>query len=255
VLAEATGENSTLSNEERKELLSFTVNEVANRLPILTTVDANNTQLAVEYVTETESLGIDGFLIVTPFYNRPTQAGLYRHFEALSKATKLPICLYSSQFRCGTELSTETVRQLRKNYKNIIGIQEGGGSCNRVSQLVKENDEDFYVLAGDDALALPFFALGAKGLVSVAANLIPEEIVRLYHLIASNDFEHAADINRQYYPLFRALTIEPDPVPIKYLLQRNGLIASAEVRLPLCALSETNAAALDRLIETLKTVN
>ena len=255
ILAEAAGENSTLSDEERKELLLFVVREVGDCLPLLTTVDVNDTRRALEQITAMESFGMDGFLAVTPFYNRPTQTGLYLHFEALAQATEKPICLYSSPFRCGTELATETVQRLRKHYKNIVGIQEGGGSCNRVSQLVKENDADFHVLAGDDALALPFFALGAKGLVSVAANWIPEEIVRLYRLIAENDFEHAADINRRYYPLFRALTIETNPVPIKYLLERSGLIASAEVRLPLCSLSEKNAAVLDRLIETLKTGN
>ena len=251
VLAEITGENPTLSDEERKELLSFVVETVGGRLQLLMTVDANDTRRALEQITAYETLGADGFLAVTPFYNQPTQAGLYLHFEALAKATDKPICLYSSPFRCGVEIAPETVRRLRENHKNIVAIQENGSSCNRVAQLVKENDADFRVLTGEDVMMLPFFSLGAKGLVSVAANLIPEEIVRLYRFVSDNNFEAAADLHRRYYALFRALTIETNPVPIKYLLQRRGLIKSAEVRLPLCLLSEKNAAVMEKVLDGL----
>ena len=252
VLAEITGENPTLNDEERKELLSFVVQTVGGRLQLLMTVDANDTRRALEQITAYEALGADGFLAVTPFYNQPTQNGLYLHFEALAKATDKPICLYSSPFRCGVEIAPETVRRLRENHKNIVAIQENGSSCNRVAQLVKENDADFRVLTGEDVMMLPFFSLGAEGLVSVAANLIPEDIVRLYQLVSENNFEAAADLHRRYYALFRALTVETNPVPIKYLLQRNGMIKSAEVRLPLCPLSEKSVAVIEKAVEALK---
>ena len=252
VLAEITGENPTLSDEERKELLSFVVEAVGGRLQLLMTVDANDTRRALEQITAYETLGADGFLAVTPFYNQPTQNGLYLHFEALANATDKPICLYSSPFRCGVEVAPETVRRLRENHKNIVAIQENGSSCNRVAQLVKENDADFRVLTGEDVMMLPFFSLGARGLVSVAANLIPEEIVRLYQLVSENNFEAAADLHRRYYTLFRALQLETNPVPMKYLLQRKGFIKSAEVRLPLCPLSEKNVAVMDGVAEGLK---
>ena len=252
VLAEITGENPTLSNEERKELLSFVVEAVGGRLQLLMTVDANDTRRALEQITAYETLGADGFLAVTPFYNQPTQNGLYLHFEAMAKATDKPLCLYSSPFRCGVEIASETVRRLRENHKNIVAIQENGSSCNRVAQLVKENDADFRVLTGEDAMMLPFFSLGAKGLISVAANLIPEDIVRLYQLVTENNFEVAADLHRRYYALFRALTVETNPVPIKYLLQRKGLIQSAEVRLPLCPLSEKSVEVMEKVFEALK---
>lgn len=252
VLAEITGENPTLSDEERKELLSFVVEAVGGRLQLLMTVDANDTRRALEQITAYETLGADGFLAVTPFYNQPTQNGLYLHFKALANATDKPICLYSSPFRCGVEIAPETVRRLRENHKNIVAIQENGSSCNRVAQLVKENDVDFRVLTGEDVMMLPFFSLGAKGLVSVAANLIPNEIVQLYRLVSENNFEAATDLHRRYYALFRALTIETNPVPIKYLLQRKGLIKSAEVRLPLCPLNGNSVAVIGKAVEALK---
>ena len=252
MLSEITGENPTLSDDERKELLSFVVQTVGGRLQLIMTVDANDTRRALEQTTAYEALGADGFLAVTPFYNQPTQNGLYLHFEAMAKATDKPICLYSSPFRCGVEIAPETVQRLRENHKNIVAIQENGSSCNRVAQLVKENDVDFRVLTGEDVMMLPFFSLGAKGLVSVAANLIPEDIVRLYRLVSENNFEAAADLHRRYYALFRALTIETNPVPIKYLLQRGGLIKGAEVRLPLCPLSEKNVAVTEKVVEALR---
>ena len=252
MLSEITGENPTLSDDERKELLSFVVQTVGGRLQLIMTVDANDTRRALEQTTAYEALGADGFLAVTPFYNQPTQNGLYLHFEALAKATDKPICLYSSPFRCGVEIAPETVRRLRENHKNIVAVQENGSSCNRVAQLVKENDADFRVLTGEDVMMLPFFSLGAKGLVSVAANLIPNEIVQLYRLVSENNFEAASNLHRRYYALFRALTIETNPVPIKYLLQRKGFIQSAEVRLPLCPLSEGSVAVIEKAVEGLK---
>ena len=252
VLLDTTGEGSTIDATERKQLLSFVSQNVHQKLPIWVSIQANCTIRALHLMEEAEAFGIDGFLIVTPYYNRPTQSGLYLHFATLAKATQKPICLHSSPFRCGVELTTETIQRLRKTHPNLVALKESGGSCNRVAQLMKENDADFHVLAGEDAFALPFFALGAKGVISVAANWIPKEMVHLFQKVSENDFEGAANINRRYYPLFRALTLETNPVPIKYVLHQAGILSSPDVRLPLCPLSTSNAAALDHILCTLQ---
>lgn len=251
VLMGTTGECATLEPEERQKVLETAIAHIKGRVPILIGTGSNYTKKAIELSKQAEALGADGLLIVAPYYNKPTQEGLFLHYEAIAKATTKPICLYSIPSRCGIEIATETVVRLRKAYKNISAIKEAGGSCNRVSQLIKDNDSDFSVLCGDDALALPFFALGAKGVVSASANLITRPMVKMFQLSADNDLESASDINRQYYPFFRALTIETNPVPIKYFLFKAGLIKSPEVRLPLCSLSDNSLTLVHNVFESL----
>lgn len=251
VLLGTTGENSTLTDLERKELLEFFIKQINHRIPVWMGTGSNCTQKAIQMTQEAADLGADGALIVTPYYNRPTQKGLYLHYEAIAQATSLPICLYSIPSRCGVEIEVDTVCKLRKTYKHIVGIKEAGGSCNRVSQLLKENDVDFKILGGDDALALPFFALGAQGLISVASNWIVKPMVAMYQAAAKNNLEEASNINRKFYPLLRALTIETNPVPIKQFLYRAGIIRSPEVRLPLCPLSDKSLTVVDKVFESL----
>ena len=251
VLMGTTGESATLEDAERRQILETAIAHINNRVPILIGTGSNCTQKSIKLSQEAEALGASGLLVVAPYYNKPTQEGLFLHYEAIAKATTKPICLYSIPSRCGIEIATQTVQRLRKTYKNIVAIKEAGGSCNRVSQLIKDNDKDFCVLSGDDALALPFFALGAKGVISVASNLITRPMVKMFQLSADNDLESASDINRQYYPLFRALTIETNPVPIKYFLFKAGLIKSPEVRLPLCSLSDNSLTLVHNVFESL----
>ena len=254
VLMGTTGESATLSGQERREVLEFAKDCIGGRIPVIIGTGSNCTQKTIQLSQEAESLGADGLLIVAPYYNRPMQEGIYLHYKAIAESTNKPICLYSIPSRCGIEVATETVTRLRKDYKNIVAIKEAGGSCNRVSQLIKENDNDFSILSGDDALALPFFALGARGLVSVASNFLGKPLVKLFNYVSENDLEGASDINRLYYPLFRALTIETNPVPIKHLLLRAGLIKSSEVRLPLCPLSDKSLTVLDKMFESLHAI-
>jgi 4-hydroxy-tetrahydrodipicolinate synthase len=251
VLMGTTGECATLEDEERHQILKTAIAHINGRVPILIGTGSNCTKKSIQLSHEAEALGADGLLIVAPYYNKPTQEGLYLHYEAIAKATKKPICLYSIPSRCGVEIATDTVARLRNTYKNILAIKEAGGSCNRVSQLIKDNDRDFCVLCGDDALALPFFALGAKGVISAAANWITKPMVEMLQLSSNNDLESASNINRQYYPLFRALTIETNPVPIKYFLFKAGLIKSPEVRLPLCSLSDNSLTLVQNVFESL----
>ncbi len=251
VLLGTTGENSTLTDQERKQLLEFLVKQINHRIPVWIGTGSNCTQKAVQMTQEAANLGADGALVVTPYYNRPTQNGLYLHYEAIAQASSLPICLYSIPTRCGVEIEVDTVCKLRRKYKHIVGIKEAGGSCNRVSQLLKDNDAKFKILGGDDALALPFFALGAQGLISVASNWIVKPLVKMYQAAAQNDLEEASNINRKFYPLFRALTVETNPVPIKQFLYRAGIIRSPEVRLPLCPLSDKSLTVVNKVFESL----
>ena len=251
ILLGTTGESATLSEDERNEILERVLQQVNHRVKVLVGTGSNCTKKTLQLTRQADELGADGFLVVVPYYNRPTQEGLYLHFEAVAESTSKPICLYSIPSRCGVELAIETVVKLRRNYKNIVGIKEAGGSCNRVAQLIKDNDDNFNVLSGDDALALPFFALGACGLVSVASNWIVKPLVKMFRLASLNDLEGASNINRRYYPLFRALTIETNPVPIKHFLYKAKLIRSAEVRLPLCPLSDNSLTLVNNVFESL----
>lgn len=251
VLLGTTGENSTLVDEERSRLLNFLINKINRRVPVWLGTGSNCTKKTIQMTQEAADLGVDGVLIVTPYYNRPTQTGLYLHYEAIAKSTTLPICLYSIPSRCGVEIEVDTVCRLRKNYRHIIGIKEAGGSCNRVSQLLKDNDKAFKILGGDDALALPFFALGVQGLISVASNWLVKPLVKMYESAELNNLEEASNINRKLYPFFRALTIETNPVPIKQFLYRSGIIRSPEVRLPLCPLSDKSLTVVNKVFESL----
>ena len=253
ILLDTTGENSTLESTERNELITFITKKLNHQLPFFLTIEANCTRKAIRFMHELEYFKPDGFLMVTPYYNRPTQSGLYLHYEALAKETQKPICLYSSAFRCGTELAVDTIDQLRQAFpETIIAIKESGNSCNRVSQLLKNKRSLFHVLSGDDSLILPFLALGAQGAISTAANWIAKEMVQLFTFVQANDLESAAPINRNFYPLFRALTVETNPAPIKYILYKAGWIKSPEVRLPLSPLSAKSMAFIDQILEKLK---
>ena len=251
VLLGTTGESATLDEQEHDELLQKAIKQINGRVAVLIGTGSNCTQKTIKLSQQAEKLGTDGLLIVAPYYNRPTQEGLYRHYEAIARSTQKPICLYSIPSRCGVEISVETVCKLRQNYSNIIAIKEAGGSCNRVSQLIKDCDDDFNVLSGDDALALPFFALGARGVISVASNLICKPLVKMFRLANDNDLESASNVNHQYYPLFRALSIETNPVPIKQFLHLAGVIKSPEVRLPLCPLSDKSLTVVKNVFESL----
>lgn len=251
VLLGTTGESSTLDEKERGQLLRHALDHIDHQIPVLIGTGCNCTQKTLKLSEEAFDLGADGVIIVAPYYNRPTQEGLYLHYKTIAQAIDRPICLYSNPSRCGVEIALDTIVRLRQEFKNISAIKEAGGSCNRVSQLIKDNDAQFKVLGGDDALALPFYALGAQGLVSVASNWIAKPLVDMFRWVADNDLEGAAAINRKFYPLFRALCVETNPVPIKQVLFENGLIKSPEVRLPLCLLSDKSLTTVRQVIESL----
>ena len=243
-----TGESPTLSHDEREHLIRLAVTTANKRCLVLAGTGSNATQHAVADTVMAEKLGVDGALLVAPYYNKPSQEGLFRHFKAIADATSLPIMLYNIPGRCSVDIVPETVVRLAKECRNIVAIKEASGSVERVSDLRRRLPESFTILSGDDSLTLPFMAVGAAGVVSVASNLFPGEVCALVRACESGDLKSAAKLHRKLLPLFKDLFIEPNPVPVKTALGWRGAM-SGEVRLPLCEMSEANQ---DRLRKTLE---
>ncbi len=243
-----TGESPTLSHDEREELIRIAVSTANKRCLVLAGTGSNATQHAMADTKMAEKLGVDGALLVAPYYNKPSQEGLYRHFKAIAETTSLPIMLYNIPGRCGVDIVPETVVRLAKACRNIVSIKEASGSVERVSDLRRRLPESFTILSGDDSLTLPFMAVGAAGVVSVASNLFPSQVCALIRACESGNLKAAEKLHRKLLPLFKDLFIEPNPVPVKTALGWRGAM-SGEVRLPLCEMSETNRARLRKTLE------
>lgn len=252
VVMGTTGESPTITEKEQLDVVKSVLNVVQGRIPITMGATSNATPHAVHLAKNAQKAGANAILTAAPYYNKPSQEGLFRHFSAIAEAVKIPIILYSIPSRCGVEIGVSTTKRLREKYSHVIAIKESGGSSHRVSQLVEALDDDFIVLSGDDTLTLPFMALGAKGIISVASNWIAKDIVQMVSKAATNDFKEATQIHHQYSTFFEKIFIEPNPVPIKYILYKAGLIKAPEVRLPLCPMSQENRVVIDDLLLKLK---
>jgi 4-hydroxy-tetrahydrodipicolinate synthase len=247
-----TGESPTLTSEEHMDVVRATVEFARGRVPVIAGTGSNSTAEALEYTRESDAAGADAVLVVTPYYNKPSQEGLYRHYAAIADATDLPVILYSVPSRCGVEIGIPLIERLRAKYGHVRSIKEAGGSVDRVDQMKRAMGDDLTVLSGDDSLTLAFMASGAEGVISVASNLVPREVARMVHFARENNFARAGKLHRRLYPLFRALFIEPSPVPLKTALAWAGVIASDRVRLPLCAMAPANRAILRRAVAALQ---
>ncbi len=243
VPAGTTGESATLSYEEHIAVIEKTIDYNRGRVKIIAGTGGNSTAEAIYLTRAAEAAGADASLQVSPYYNKPTQEGLYQHFKAIARATKLPIILYSVPSRTAVEIGVETVRRLAKDCHNIIGIKESGGSCDRVSQLRAATSHRFIILSGDDSLTLPFMSVGAQGVVSVASNVIPREVSQMVNLFRSGKAAAALRLHEKYFPLFKDLFIETNPGPIKAALAITGRI-SEDYRLPLVRMHAKNRAVL-----------
>jgi 4-hydroxy-tetrahydrodipicolinate synthase len=199
-------------------------------------------------------MGVDGALIVAPYYNKPSQEGLFRHFQAIARATALPIMLYNIPGRCGVDIGPDTVERLAYDCGNVVSIKEASGSVDRVSELRVRMPEAFTILSGDDGLTLPFLAAGAVGVVSVASNLLPAEVCVLVNAFRSGDIATAQRMHRQLGAIFKDLFIEPNPVPVKTALAWRGAMSN-EVRLPLCEMTAANEARLRKTLHALETAD
>lgn len=234
-----TGESPTLSYQEHSEVVRLAVRFANRRVRVLAGTGANSTTEAIELTEEAEKAGADGSLQVAPYYNKPTQEGLYQHFREVARHTRLPIVLYSIPGRCGVEIGVDTVKRLAADCRNVVGIKEAGGNSDRVSQLRAALGSKFAILSGDDALTLSFMAVGAQGVISVATNIIPREVAQMVKAFTTGNARAALKLHEKYYPVFKDLFIETNPVPVKAALAMMGEIKE-EYRLPLVPMSPKN---------------
>ncbi len=240
-----TGESPTLSKEEKAQVVKTVVKAVRGRIPVLAGAGTNDTRATIEYTKMAKELGADAALLVTPYYNKPSQEGLYRHFEAVAKAVSIPQVLYNIPGRSVVNMLPETIARLAK-LKNIVAIKEASGSLEQVTQI--RTLCDLAILSGDDALTYPMMCLGGRGVISVAANIVPKAVADLCAAARKGEYRKAEETHLRYYDLFRTLFVETNPVPVKTALRMMDII-SGEVRLPLCKMSAAN---VDILRKTLK---
>ena len=240
-----TGESPTLDYEEHIRVIELSVKFADGRVKVIAGTGGNSTSEAIYLTKAAEEVGADGSLQVAPYYNKPTQAGLFQHFKAIANATELPLILYSIPGRCGIEIGVDTVKHLAGVCPNVVAIKEAGGSCDRVSQLRAALDKHFNILCGDDSLTLPFMSVGAEGVISVASNIIPREISHMVDYYRSGRPEAALKLHAKFYPLFKDLFIETNPIPVKAALAMLGQVEE-NYRLPLVPMSAKHRAVLKK---------
>ena len=243
-----TGESPTLDHDEHLEVIRLAVEAAGGRCKVIAGTGSNCTREAIEMTLEAEAIKADAALLVAPYYNKPSQEGLSRHFRAIAEATKLPVILYSVPGRSVVEIGVETTRRLAADCANVIAIKEAGGSVDRISQLRAALPADFTILSGDDALTLPYLAAGASGVISVTSNVIPGEVARMVGAFRHGKLDAAQALHHRFYPLHKDLFIEPNPVPVKMALALTRDWLLPDVRLPLC---EMSAVGLQQLRHTL----
>ena len=242
-----TGESPTLSHDEHKLAVELCVQQADKRVPIIAGTGSNNTEEAIDLTRHAESAGADAALVVTPYYNKPTQKGLYSHFEAISKSTKLPIIIYNIPGRSIVDMSTETMKSLFM-IENIVGVKDATSNIPRVYESKTVIGENFNQLTGDDATTLAFMTYGGHGSISVTSNIAPKLCSQFMQLCLSKDFAEAAKINDKLMPLHHALFVESSPGPVKYAASKLGL-CSEEIRLPLTLISDETKVLVDKALK------
>ena len=244
-----TGESPTLSRAEHLRVVEITLEEAKGKVPVLAGAGGYNTAEVVELARELKAMGVDGILSVTPYYNKPTQEGLYQHYKVIASTVSLPIVVYSVAGRTGVNVEPATIHSLAE-IENIVGIKEASGNISQMAAIVNAVPERFTLLSGDDAITLPLIALGGRGIISVASNEIPAEMTRLAQLCIANDFPAARRIQRQYLPLMEVNFIESNPIPVKAAMALMGLLEPVW-RLPLVPPKPENLARIRRLLQSL----
>jgi 4-hydroxy-tetrahydrodipicolinate synthase len=247
-----TGESPTLSHEEHLRVVEITLELAKGRVPVLAGAGGYNTAEVLSLAQELAAMGVDGILSVTPYYNKPTQEGLYQHYKALASAVSLPIILYSVQGRTGVNIEPATVKRLA-SVENIVGIKEASGNIAQMAAILNAVHSDFLVFSGDDAIALPLIALGGRGVISVASNEIPAEMTLLTRLALQNDFPAARQLHRRYLSLMDVNFVESNPIPVKAAMAELGLLKPVW-RLPLVAPGRENMARIRAVLESLNLV-
>jgi len=241
-----TGESATLSHEEHDRVIEITIDAAKKRIPIIAGTGSNSTAEALRLTKHAYEAGADGALIVCPYYNRPTQEGLYQHYKAIAEEVPIPIVVYNIPGRTGVNLNPDTLARLAK-LPNIVGVKEAGGSIKQMSDIIGLCDPDFDVLSGDDAFTLPMLALGGKGIVSVISNVAPADMAAMVKAFEAGDLDKARTLHYKMISLIDALFIETNPVPVKAALSMMGMI-EYELRLPLCKMTQGNYDKLKKVV-------
>jgi 4-hydroxy-tetrahydrodipicolinate synthase len=242
-----TGESATLSHEEHNRVIELTVEVVKRRVPVIAGTGSNSTDEAIDLTKHAKQAGADGALLITPYYNKPTQEGLYRHYKAVAEAVDLPLILYNIPGRTGVNMLPATIARLSA-IKTIVGVKEGSGSVQQASDVVQMCGDRLTVLAGDDALTLPMMAVGGKGVITVTANIVPAEMADLVKAFTAGKIDEARRIHFKLSPLFAALFYETNPIPVKEALGMMGKI-DPELRLPLCPMAQDTREKLVRVLK------
>jgi len=242
-----TGESATLSYEEHDKVIEITVKTVNSRVPVIAGTGSNSTEETIMLTNHAKKVGADAALVITPYYNKPTQEGLFQHFTKVAESCEFPIILYNVPSRTAVNMLPSTVARCAQN-KYMIGIKEATGDLKQVTEVIRQCPEDFIVLSGDDFTAFPLMAVGGKGVISVAANVMPSEMSKLMDLALAGKYIDAREINARLFPLYESLFIETNPTPAKTALSLMGKIASPEVRLPLAQMSNANIDKLKKAI-------
>jgi 4-hydroxy-tetrahydrodipicolinate synthase len=243
-----TGESPTLERHEHLRVIEITLEEARGKVPVLAGAGGYNTREVIELAHELERLGVDGILSVTPYYNKPTQEGLYQHYHAIASAIRLPIVVYSVQGRTGVNVEPATLARLAA-IPNIVGVKEASGNITQMANIIQQVPSEFIVLSGDDAITLPLMALGGRGIISVASNEIPAEMTHLAHHCLSGDFVRARALQRKYLPLMEINFIESNPIPVKSALGLMGLLEPV-YRLPMVPPKAENLARIEKVLES-----
>jgi 4-hydroxy-tetrahydrodipicolinate synthase len=234
-----TGESPTLSHAEHKHVVEVVVAAARKRMKVLAGTGSNSTSEAIELTKHAERAGADGALVVNPYYNKPTQEGLYRHFRAVAESVALPIVVYNIQSRTAVNIETATMARLVKDVKNVRGVKEASGSLDQMSQVIAACGPGFSVLSGDDNLTLPLMAVGGHGVISVIANILPRETADMVHAALEGDIKRARELHYRLFPMARAAFLETNPIPIKEAMAMAGML-EPELRLPMCRMSDAN---------------
>jgi 4-hydroxy-tetrahydrodipicolinate synthase len=234
-----TGESPTLSHDEHKRVVELVVQAARGRITVIAGTGSNSTAEAIDLTSHAKKAGANAALVVNPYYNRPTQAGLYRHFRAIAEAVDIPILVYNIASRTAVNVETDTLARLATDCPNIVGVKEASGSLDQMTQVILSCGPDFCVLSGDDNLTLPLMAVGGRGVISVIANLVPRETSDMTHAALAGDWKLARELHLRLFPLSRAMFIETNPIPVKEAMAMMGML-EPEFRLPMCPMSEPN---------------
>jgi len=244
-----TGESPTLSNEEHKKVIQVVVKAAKGKVPVMAGTGSNSTEEAVELTKYAKKIGCDAALMVSPYYNKPTQKGIYLHFKKVADAVDIPIMLYNIPGRTGITIEAATMARLKNDCKNIIGVKEATGSLDMASQIISACGKDFCVMSGDDNLTLPIMSVGGKGIISVISNIVPREVADMTAAYAKKNFAKALELHYYLFPLMKAAFIETNPIPVKTAMMLAGM-DSGEMRLPMCGMEEGTLKKLTEVLET-----